>query len=304
VPVSLLDAPSMEDRLWVRLWSLLDEFIVSRLAILLRASTNQSTYLESQKPSSITSSEETIFSTASDIPNESLFKAIKESGTRADSSRAAQLFAILPLIVDPSTRSQEEILRTLLKNARDTSESPSDFPDDSSPAWTSVLGQANYAGVYGVSVDQGAACVVARRALGLRTRVRPYVAHVLSRERGTGHTSSGQPGLKLVAKALPKRRSTWEPSGLCLRRHSAQIPGSRSGIEPHGVMVAARTGDDPGLGSQPAPTVARGHLGSQARQSHAVVPLPPRPVLRTQRARHDPGDQRWSAMSNVGLSGE
>jgi len=132
VPVSLLDAPSMEDRLWVRLWSLLDEFIGSRLAILLRASTNQSTYLESQMPSSITSSEETIFSTASDIPNESLFKAIKESGTRADSSRAAQLFAILPLIVDPSTRSQEEILRTLLKNARDTSESPSDFLDDSS----------------------------------------------------------------------------------------------------------------------------------------------------------------------------
>jgi IS605 OrfB family transposase len=172
------------------------------------------------------------------------------------------------------------------------------------PAWTSVLGQANYAGVYGVSVDQGAACVVARRALGLRTRVRPYVAHVLSRERGTGHTSSGQPGLKLVAKALPKRRSTWEPSGLCLRRHSAQIPGSRSGIEPHGVMVATRTGDCSVLGSQPAPTVARGHLGSQARQSHAVVPLPPRPVLRTQRDRHDPGDQHWSAMTNVDLSGE
>jgi IS605 OrfB family transposase len=172
------------------------------------------------------------------------------------------------------------------------------------PAWTSVLGQANYAGVYGVSVDQGAACVVARRALGLRTRVRPYVAHVLSRERGTGHTSSGQPGLKLVAKALPKRRSTWEPSGLCLRRHSAQLPGSQSGAEPHGVRVATRTGDYPGLGSQPAPTVARGHLESQARQSHAVVPLPPRPVLRTQRDRHDPGDQHWSAMTNVDLSGE
>ena len=28
------------------------------------------------------------------------------------------------------------------------------------PAWTSVLGQANYAGVYGVSVDQAAACVI------------------------------------------------------------------------------------------------------------------------------------------------
>jgi len=172
------------------------------------------------------------------------------------------------------------------------------------PAWTSVLGQANYAGVYGVSVDQGAACVIARRALGLRTRVRPYVAHVLSQERGTGHTSSGRPGLKLVAKALPKRRSTWEPSGLCLRRHSAQIPGREPGAKPHGVIVATRTGDYSVLGSQPAPTVARGHLGSQARQSHAVVPLPPRPVLRTQRDRHDPGDQHWSAMPNIGLSGE
>jgi len=172
------------------------------------------------------------------------------------------------------------------------------------PAWTSVLGQANYAGVYGVSVDQGAACVIARRALGLRTRVRPYVAHVLSQERGTGHTSSGRPGLKRVAKALPKRRSTWEPGGLCLRRHSAQLPGSQSGAEPHGVIVATRTGDYPGLGSQPAPTVARGHLESQARQSHAVVPLPPRPVLRTQRDWHDPGDQHWSAMTNVDLSGE
>ncbi len=172
------------------------------------------------------------------------------------------------------------------------------------PAWTSVLGQANYAGVYGVSVDQGAACVIARRALGLRTRVRPYVAHALSQERVAGHTSSGKPGLKLVAKALPKRRSTWEPSGLCLRWHSAHGPDSQPGPGPHGVMVATRAGRGPVLGSQPAPTAASGYLMSKARQSHAVVPLPPRPVSRTQLDRHDPGGQLWPAMADHDPSGE
>ena len=44
------------------------------------------------------------------------------------------------------------------------------------PAWTSALGQANYAVPHGVSVDQAAACVIARRGLGLSTRVRPQVA--------------------------------------------------------------------------------------------------------------------------------
>jgi len=158
------------------------------------------------------------------------------------------------------------------------------------PLGSQMTGSPYNPGRFRVSVDQGAACVIARRALGLRTRVRPYVAHVLSQERDAGHTSSGRPGLKLVAKALPKRCSTWEPGGLCLRRHSAQIPGSQSDIEPHD--------------SQPAPTAARGYLGPQARQSHAVVPLPPRPVSHTQRDQHDPGEQRRSAMTNVGLSGE
>jgi hypothetical protein len=172
------------------------------------------------------------------------------------------------------------------------------------PAWTSVLGQVNYAGVHGVSVDQGAACVIARRALGLSTRVRPQVAHVVSQERDAGHTSPGLPGLKLVAKALPKRRSTWEPSGLCLRRHSAQIPGSLV-PEPHGVTVATTGGDVvSAVGSQPAPTLTSGQPMLAARQSHAVVPLPPRPVSRTQRDWHDPGDQSWPLLANVGLSGE
>jgi IS605 OrfB family transposase len=54
-----------------------------------------------------------------------------------------------------------------------------------SPAWSSVFGQANYAAVHGVSVDQGAAAVLARRALGLREQVRPAVASRLPR-RATG----------------------------------------------------------------------------------------------------------------------
>ncbi|MCL4421693.1 MAG: hypothetical protein M1115_00750 [Actinobacteria bacterium] len=133
------------------------------------------------------------------------------------------------------------------------------------PAWTSVLGQANYAGVYGVSVDQGAACVIARRALGLRERPRPTLEAlakdavarrepaVSSRAR-RAHPRSGAVGqvggLRALAKALPKRRSTWEPSGLCLRRHSAQTP---SGVppEPHGVNLAADPGTVQASGSRP-----------------------------------------------------
>ncbi len=56
------------------------------------------------------------------------------------------------------------------------------------PAWSSVLGQANCAGVRGISVDQGAAAVLARRALGLRERVRPAVARRLPRSAADGHT--------------------------------------------------------------------------------------------------------------------
>jgi len=74
--------------------------------------------------------------------------------------------------------------------------------------------------------------------------------------------------------------------------------------EPHDVMVARRTVDDTVLRSLPAPTAARGYRGPQVRQSEAVVPLPPGPVLRTQRDRHDRGDQRWSVINHVGLSAE
>ena len=80
-------------------------------------------------------------------------------------------------------------------------------------AWSSVLGQANHAGVRGVSVDQGAAAVLARRALGLRERVRPAVARRLPRSAAHGQT----PRLEVLAKALPKRSTIWEPRGFCSR---------------------------------------------------------------------------------------
>ena len=126
------------------------------------------------------------------------------------------------------------------------------------PAWTSVLGQANYAGIYGVSVDQGAACVITRRALGLRERPRPMVEDAVARREPAVnsparrvHPRSGAVGqvggLRVLAKALPKRRSTWEPGGLCLRGHSAQAPP-----EPHGVNLAADAGAIPTSGSRPS----------------------------------------------------
>lgn len=120
------------------------------------------------------------------------------------------------------------------------------------PAWTSVLGQANYAGTYGVSVDQGAACVIARRALGLPTSVRPWVSRCLPGSAAAGTTSLPEVArLKLVAKALssgphkPGRRSTWDPSGLCLR-HSAPAKG------PQGKGIAAPAQCSPST-PKPAP---------------------------------------------------
>ena len=53
-----------------------------------------------------------------------------------------------------------------------------------SPAWTSVLGQANYAAMLGISVDQAAAVVIGRRALGLGTRIRPGVIKRLLADHG------------------------------------------------------------------------------------------------------------------------
>lgn len=99
------------------------------------------------------------------------------------------------------------------------------------PAYTSVLGQANYAAVHGVSVDQAAACVIARRGLGLRTRLRPQVrsripvaeGHNGARRRPRAATSThpvvstDQQWLVRAARALPRRSSTWDVAGLCAR---------------------------------------------------------------------------------------
>jgi hypothetical protein len=146
------------------------------------------------------------------------------------------------------------------------------------PAWTSVLGQADYAGVYGVSVDQGAACVIARRALGFRTSVRPQVARRVPRCGLDEHTSLPEAArLKLVAKALSsgphkaRRRSTWDPSGLCLRRHSAPCGPQGGCATPAPAQV-----------SLPTPKASQ---GMPSRWSHAARPL----RLRRRRVTRHPG---------------
>lgn len=114
------------------------------------------------------------------------------------------------------------------------------------PAWSSVLGQANYAGTHGVSVDQGAAAVLARRALGLRERVRPAVATRLPRSAAEKQTQYLQ--LRVLAKALPRRRATWEPRGFCSREQ----PATPQGHWPQGKDALARA--VPARCSQPGPT--------------------------------------------------
>lgn len=131
------------------------------------------------------------------------------------------------------------------------------------PAWTSVLGQANYAGVYGVSVDQGAACTIARRSLGFRERVRPTVVAAVARQ----HPRSGAAGhmhVASVAKALPKRRSTWEPSGMCLR-HSAYT-------KPHSGADGAKARELPSRSLlAPTPTTGPKTVGKVVPSSDAVA---------------------------------
>ena len=84
------------------------------------------------------------------------------------------------------------------------------------PAWTSVLGQANYAVPHGVSVDQAAACVIARRGLGLPTRVRPQVTRWMRPvdRSGPRACSRADVSLRALAGALPKRRATWDADWL------------------------------------------------------------------------------------------
>ncbi len=121
------------------------------------------------------------------------------------------------------------------------------------PAWSSVLGQANFAGVRGISVDQGAAAVLARRALGLRERVRPAVARRLPRSAADGHTQC----LGVLAKALTKRGTTWEPRGFCSRSEPA--PRSPAAVAP-GDRRLAREGS----------RVTRCKLSAPAPFSHQV----------------------------------
>lgn len=137
------------------------------------------------------------------------------------------------------------------------------------PAWTSVLGQANYSAVHGVSVDQGAACVIARRALGLGTTVRPQVAARLPRSGAGAGASQEHAGLKLLARSLPRRRSTWDPSGLCSR-------STRLDIEPPSKdtdVAAPCPPSDPPPESRPSQPQA-------SSRSHTSAPLrrncPPR----------------------------
>ena len=84
------------------------------------------------------------------------------------------------------------------------------------PAFTSVLGQLNYASTLGISVDQAAACVIARRALGLGERLRPSVARRLA---GAQPLRQNTRLLRQAAKTLaPKgRKATWDGDGLCRR---------------------------------------------------------------------------------------
>ena len=81
----------------------------------------------------------------------------KRAGLRNPASKLARLlssFACSKISTGVHARSIEEGVRHVsLKSA-----------------WTSVLGQASYAVAHGVSVDQAAACVIARRGLGLSTR--------------------------------------------------------------------------------------------------------------------------------------
>ena len=110
------------------------------------------------------------------------------------------------------------------------------------PAFTSVLGQLNYASTFGISVDQAAACVpaipaglslacgksqsklwpsslrlgIARRALGLGERVRPSVAQRLA---GAQPLRQNTRLLRQAAKTLAfhGRKATWDGDGLCRR---------------------------------------------------------------------------------------
>lgn len=127
-----------------------------------------------------------------------------------------------------------------------------------SPAFTSVLGQANYAHPHGVSVDLASACVIARRGLGFGDRVRPRVTRTGPVRSCFGHTRDGRVQFLLaLARTLPPRRRThgseWlaraphvapdDPFGPPLRQpsHASQPAGRRAQAPRVAPVVGAAT---------------------------------------------------------------
>ena len=130
------------------------------------------------------------------------------------------------------------------------------------PAFTSVLGQVNYAATYGVSVDQAAACVIARRALGLGERLRPSVARRLARAQPLRQNTRL---LKRAAKALPskERKATWDEDGLC-----------RRGILPKRSKRTLLASSSSGLGKRRKPTHSTSHATTTVRVAPAESRTP------------------------------
>jgi hypothetical protein len=159
-----------------------------------------------------------------------------------------------------------------------------------SPAWTSVLGQANYAVPYGVSVDQAAACVIARRGLGLRERARPSIPRPapVDAVRADAKTQgqrlefqtqrlelfqlqTRQKRLISLAHSLPRKRSSiWGTDGLARDRRRASattnvIAASRS-ILPGATRLNLQTrqaGDSTGSCRNPRPQRLHARTGSR-----------------------------------------
>jgi hypothetical protein len=151
-------------------------------------------------------------------------------------------------------------------HARSTEEGVRHIPVN--PAWTSVLGQANYAVPHGVSVDQAAACVIARRGLGLPNRVRPQVTRWMRPvdRSGPRACSRANVSLRALAGALPKRRATWDAAWLGRKAEpglagEADLP--RCGSRAHAPPVGK------GCTADPSPT-RRGQAGViRPYRSHA-----------------------------------
>ncbi len=117
-----------------------------------------------------------------------------------------------------------------------------------SPAFTSVLGQANYAGTRGVSVDLAAAAVIARRGLGFREKVRPSVAR-----RGPVRSSFGPDFggrleyLRALARILPARPATHGCEWLTRRRAPPDVPGPSGPAVGRQLTASGRSSDRPGV---------------------------------------------------------